>query len=471
MALALQAVIGTTVYSLTDGNPFRLESAEGLGAPPISRLGEQSPLQNAVTDLGYRIEPRTVTLALNFSATTDAALDACRSTLGSVFRPVDGIPIYLRAIRNDGGTRQLTCYPVGEHDIPIVPLNRPGHLHRTVVQLRADDPLWYAPTESGGGGTVALLGSAVPWWTANGLIGSANVVEYGEYPAQGQQWTYGGTITGAWTIAVRTGPETGSGTKTAFAAGTGINSVRLGWSDTALRYMLYGGTPVILGTIAADPFDGVNNVIVNWGAVNGTITFGTAFANGTVQNVMLSSESFNADIDGPGTARRWRSNSGTAASSYWTSEMPKYAIYNRLLTAGEITALDSYMGGTPVLGTISVVNSGDADVYPVITMRGPLSDPVLTNLANGKVIDMRGTAIGPADAWIIDLRTGDKQIIDSRGSSQLAAISGSFYDFVSWALSPAPTATGGTNSIRVQGGSTSVTTRIDIMSTPRYWSL
>lgn len=142
MPFALSASNGVTTLSLTDGNPYSLEGMSGGGAPDVMRLGERGPLQNGVSDLGYRVGPRTVTLAILFNATSASLLDTRRSALAALLAPFESVPITLTVTRDDGTTRTLQCNTIAGTDIEIVPLHRPGNLHRAVVQLRAVTPYW-----------------------------------------------------------------------------------------------------------------------------------------------------------------------------------------------------------------------------------------------------------------------------------------------------------------------------------------
>lgn len=142
MPFALSASNGVTTLSLTDGNPYSLEHLEGGGAPDVVRLVERGPLQNGVSDLGYRVGARTLTLAVLFSATSASQLDTRRSALAALLAPFESSPITLTVTRDDNTTRTLQCNTIAGTDIEIVPLHRPGNLHRAVVQLRAVTPYW-----------------------------------------------------------------------------------------------------------------------------------------------------------------------------------------------------------------------------------------------------------------------------------------------------------------------------------------
>lgn len=158
MAFALDAIVGSTTQSLTDGAPFKLLAAHGMGGPPIRRLVARGPAQHGDTDIGYRLQPRDIELQLGFAASTDAILDGYRDLLARIFRPLVDTPVSLRVTRDGPITRQIDVYTVGPIDISLLPEHRPGHYHRARVRVRAPDPTWYDPVP----GTATLTGTA-PW--------------------------------------------------------------------------------------------------------------------------------------------------------------------------------------------------------------------------------------------------------------------------------------------------------------------
>ena len=379
MPFSLQ-VISTTggTYSLSAGTPYSLEQASGLWMAPVRRLTEQGPYQDGDTDRGYRLDPRTATLALNFTATSGSALDTYRDTLLSIFRPSTSTPLKLRLTRDDGAVRQLDCYTVGPVDLPLTKEHKPGNLHRAVVQLRAADPGWYDPTP----GTVTVSGTpglAANWYTAGGLIGTANVMEYGQTPSLNQAWTYTGTLT-EYTVVFRSSKPTAPGsmgpfpyafavqnTASPFLAGFGFRTFENG--DT-VPYAAYG-SDVIYDT----PYAPVTSSTVNYSVR--MAQFGTtAIWVGTRQLVQLSY------VGLEGTARRWRTNGTLGTASAWTSAIPLYAVYNRVLTDNEVNTLYAYMDQTRLdtfSYAVSVPYRGDLAEYPVITLTGPMTGPVITN--------------------------------------------------------------------------------------------
>lgn len=141
MAFALYVSDGVTTTYLSDGNPFKFDSLEGISNAPTVRFEQSGPLQHGATDLGYRLRPRVLQLSLLFTATTDAQLDTYREQLMDAFKPSDtALRLYYE--RDDNTTRTLDIHATGELAIELTHELRPTHTHRAKVQLRAANPLW-----------------------------------------------------------------------------------------------------------------------------------------------------------------------------------------------------------------------------------------------------------------------------------------------------------------------------------------
>jgi hypothetical protein len=141
--MQLDIIVGSTTQSLTDGAPYALESAHGLGVPHVQRFLERTPLRDGATDRGYALNERIVTLSIRFTADDAEQRDERRDTLQRLFAPGTNMPLVLQATRADGEVRQLDVVASGLSDIALEPAHDVAHLHRVVVQLRAADPYWH----------------------------------------------------------------------------------------------------------------------------------------------------------------------------------------------------------------------------------------------------------------------------------------------------------------------------------------
>jgi hypothetical protein len=158
-------VLGNRELPLTGRNPFDLVSAQGIGVAPVRRLTERGPFQDGDSDIGFRLDPRTINLVLFFAAANEAQADGYRDTLANYFQGLNR-SLALRCQRADGQTRQIDCYVAGMVDLPIDDRSRIGDSQKVAVQLRAPDPIWYDPQPKFfglmGGGSTGASGFRVP---------------------------------------------------------------------------------------------------------------------------------------------------------------------------------------------------------------------------------------------------------------------------------------------------------------------
>ena len=71
------------------------------------------------------------------------------------------------------------------------------------------------------------------------------------------------------------------------------------------------------------------------------------------------------------------------------------------------------------LGSTTITNQGEWFDLPTITLIGPLTDPVVYNVANGDLITLTGTIAG-GDTWTIDQKK--RTITDSGGASKFGNV-------------------------------------------------
>lgn len=123
-----------------------------------------------------------------------------------------------------------------------------------------------------------------------------------------------------------------------------------------------------------------------------------------------------------------------------------------------------------VLSTISY--PGTWHSFPhMVRIIGPITDPVIENLTTGEVLDFTGTTISGGDYYELDLRYGQKTIINSSGVNKIADLTDDS-DLATWHIEKGPEV--GTltspkqNSIRVQGTSITSTAQVEIAYYIRY---
>lgn len=143
---ALYVIRNGRYYDLTGGLAY-LESDDGFGMSPVSRITERGPLQNGVTDLGFRLQPRNMNLVLVKPEACPTNWRYLRQTFLDAFKPSDDA-INLRWEFGDGSKRQIDFHYTGGLTIPWSYTDRVKPHLRDGVQLYAPDPTWYDPDES-----------------------------------------------------------------------------------------------------------------------------------------------------------------------------------------------------------------------------------------------------------------------------------------------------------------------------------
>lgn len=444
MAWTVEILRGSVTYNISNGAPFSIDGAE-LGGASVRVIEESGPYQDGATHLDDRLEPDTFALRLNVVGATAAALDGYRDTLNKMFKPIRGVPITIKMTRDDGAVRQLDTWRTGKLAIPLVKENRPGNLHRAVVMLRSSEPTWYDPTEA----SASFTPPAGSWWLGFATIGSANVMTHVESPTQGQLWAHSGSVAAGdpFTIAFRTTGDAVDNFNTIYSTYFG-GSVNQAVSIGAMGASS-GTTSASFGMSA-----GTNNYAI---VHSGTSIF-------VYENNVAVGSAFGTTVMIAGTAAgtaRWRSAYDNGTVSYWPNALPKAAVYNIALNSGQRSSLGSAMAA-PAGGTVysvSIPYLGDVDSYPVITMTGPMSDPVIRNETTGDVLDFTGGTIGAGTVWVIDLRYGRKSVLQGTVSKESYLSTDS--DLTTFRLVPDPVAAGGTNTVSLlssDGGTAAVVT-------------
>jgi hypothetical protein len=127
--------------------------------------------------------------------------------------------------------------------------------------------------------------------------------------------------------------------------------------------------------------------------------------------------------------------------------------------------------GAAVLDATTAINyAGTWRTYPIITITGPVTDCVVTNVTTGEKLDFTGVTIAAANVYTIDLRYGQKTVVNQAGTNKVADLT-TDSDLSTWHLEAAPDAVGGVNSIHVTGTSGSAATGVTIEYYARYISL
>jgi len=151
---ALYIIRNGAYHDLTGALAY-LEADDGFGLPPITRVTERGPLQNGVSDLGFRLQPRNIDLVLVKPEACPNSWRALRQRFLDVFKP-SNTPFNLRWEFGDGTRRQIDLHFIGGLTIPWAFTDRARPSLRDAVKLYAPDPTWYDPSESSAEWTLAI---------------------------------------------------------------------------------------------------------------------------------------------------------------------------------------------------------------------------------------------------------------------------------------------------------------------------
>lgn len=434
-----------------NSDPFWLMEATGVGSAPVRRLSQRGPLQDGVSDLGYRLEPRMITLSIMIVGTSKSATDGHRDTLATLLKP-SSTPLALKYTRDDAAVRQIDCYVVNQVDMPAQRGERFGFWQRVVVQLVAPDPLWYDPTAgSASAGSFTTTG----WQLAKGTVASGNVDEYVLAPTQGQAWGAGVLDTYSdFTIALRSSKNAASSTDYAWTVYYNAND-SMWLSETEYVYRVSGSN---MSMTSIWPDASSHNIIIT-----GTWASGRYQLRAYRDGVLLATSTWTwITINFTSSTKKWRSDS--AGANGWIDAVTRAAVYNIALNETQVTALSSTLtSGDTTTASASISYAGTADEYPILTLTGPVTSPIVTNGATGDVLDFTGYTLAASTTLTIDLRYGYKTVTDSAGVNRIDELT-SDSDLTTWRL------VSGTNAISFEGGSTSGATALQISYYNRYLS-
>jgi hypothetical protein len=151
---------GGTTLDISDLVRYHVVDFDGFGAPPVRRLTQRGPQQNGDTDIGYRLDARTMRLTVQSYGSTSANFHSRREELLSLLKPgTDAVK--LRWTYNSTTQRQIDCHLSGGLSLGSQSFLKNNF--RDVIELRASDPTWYDPT--GGSVTFALSagGTGMPF--------------------------------------------------------------------------------------------------------------------------------------------------------------------------------------------------------------------------------------------------------------------------------------------------------------------
>lgn len=130
-------------------------------------------------------------------------------------------------------------------------------------------------------------------------------------------------------------------------------------------------------------------------------------------------------------------------------------------------AIPLTLGTASINGTNTVDYDGTWLSYPIITAIGPITGLSITNNTTGDVISLGSVAIAAGTTYVFDLRYGYKTVKTTAGVNKIADVTAAS-NLATFAIVPAPTATGGVNSITVSSSSSASPAEVNITYYNRY---
>ena len=182
----LEVIVNADVTDISDNVLAIHLQNDGFGIPDAERYEQTGPLQDGSTDLGFKLNPRSIQIVVNMLARSVAEYWQNRDTLLYLFTPrVE--PIQLRFTRPDEKVRQIDCHYVGGLTFPSQ--DKQAYVgHRVGIQLRANDPTFYDPVTKSESLGIAVTTStftlplSLPWNIgSNSLNSSVPILYSGTY--------------------------------------------------------------------------------------------------------------------------------------------------------------------------------------------------------------------------------------------------------------------------------------------------
>lgn len=149
-----------------------------------------------------------------------------------------------------------------------------------------------------------------------------------------------------------------------------------------------------------------------------------------------------------------------AHSPYWQDASDTAVSWMQGAAPGGWFPFDGFpsLSSSEIFADAAVVNSGDVDTWPVWTITGPTSTVVLRNVTTGKQMTLV-YGIPPGEVVTIDTRPGRKTLRTLSGQNLWPLLSGTS---ALWPLSP------GSNTVRVEAGTTSTATQVQLVRRHQY---
>lgn len=163
-------------------NGFHLLQLSGLGMPNFTRFTERSPLQDGITDAGYRLNERRISIILGFNASNLSGYYSKRRQLINIMRP-DDIPGTLQITLPNGNVWCIDGFLVS--GLEYSGADRTHLYQKTAIVIQCPDPTFYDPVaeyfefgQSGGGSNNLLVPLTVPMYVGASSFDTTVTIHY-----------------------------------------------------------------------------------------------------------------------------------------------------------------------------------------------------------------------------------------------------------------------------------------------------
>lgn len=126
------------------------------------------------------------------------------------------------------------------------------------------------------------------------------------------------------------------------------------------------------------------------------------------------------------------------------------------------------VGASTIDSAIPITYLGTWSAFPIVTIRGPITNPIISNLATGDQLNFTGTTIGAGDEYRIDCRYGHKTVVRLSDSANRVQDLTADSHLATFAVVAHPDVLDGINSVRVRGSGLTAASAVFLSYHTRY---
>ncbi len=124
------------------------------------------------------------------------------------------------------------------------------------------------------------------------------------------------------------------------------------------------------------------------------------------------------------------------------------------------------VGQSTLSGVRTITYAGTFRAYPLISITGPITSPVITNLSTGELLDFTGLIIGAGEVYIIDA-SYEAKTVTLNGADKIFTLS-TASNLSTWHIASSDEVPSGINDIQMIGTGISSATEVRMTWNDRY---